>query len=169
MGKGLSLVEYAAQHPQREPEQDRRSAGETARSYQDRRDDMERVAQLKKSIAFQLERGAAPQDVLYSAIKAIGILTKDTDWTDTTTQAIDSVYGDLAQQSLIDDNAAIALERLAERRAEYDSKLIRQLSTQMQGYRRVEKALRDALNAITGPEVRAQTAAGDGDTESAGK
>lgn len=145
---GKSLEEYAAQHPQQEPERERQAIAETARSYQDRQQERETVEQLKTSIAQQLQEGNAPETILYTALRAIGILTHDEAWTEAQQQALDSIYADLAQQSLLTDNAAIAAARLEAMQTQYNEKLRRQLTTQLTGYRRIERALREALQAV---------------------
>ena len=149
---GKTLEEYAAQHPQQEPERERQAIADTARSYQDRQQERETVEQLKASIAQQMQEGNAPQYILYTALRAIGILTHDEEWTAAQTQTLDSVYADLAQQSLLTDNAAIAAARLDTMQAQYNEKLRRQLKTQLNGYRRIEKALQDALQAVNALE-----------------
>ena len=75
---GKSLEEYARLHPQ--PEPDQRAMEETARTYNDRQQERETVEQLKASILRQLEQGNEPQIILYTALKAIGILTQDAQW-----------------------------------------------------------------------------------------
>ncbi len=145
---GKSLAEYAAQHPQQEPKRERQAIAETARSYQDRQQEREAVEQLKASIAQQLQEGNAPQYILYAALRAIGILTHDTEWAEAQKRILDSIYADLAQQSLLTDDAAIAAARLDAMQTQYNDKLRRQLTTQLNGYRRIEKALQEALQAV---------------------
>jgi len=149
-----TLEEYAAQHPQQEPERERQAIAETAQTYRERQQEREQAEQLKASILQQLEQGNAPQYILYTAIKAIGILTHDAEWAEAGRQTLDTVYADLAQQSLLTDNAAIAAQRLDTMQAEYNDKLRRQLQRNLNGYRRIEKALTEALQAVNalGPE-----------------
>lgn len=141
-----SLEEYARQHPQQAPEE--QPAAETMGSYLQEIKDKEAVEQLKAGMLQQLENGNEPQFVLYTAIKAIGILTHDKEFAEAGKRALDAVYGDLAQQSLLTDNAAIAMQRLEERRAEYNEKMRRELNRNLAGYRRLEQALKDALKTI---------------------
>ncbi len=149
---GKSLAEYAAQHPRQEPEQERQAIAETARSCQDRQQERETVEQLKASIAQQLQEGNAPQYILYAALRAIGILTHDTEWAENQKQILNNIYADLAQQSLLTDDAAIAAARLDAMQTQYNDKLRRQLTTQLNGYRRIEKALQEALQAVNALE-----------------
>ena len=144
---GKTLEEYAAKNPQQEPEREREAIAGTARTYRDRQQERDQVEQLKESITRQLQEGNAPQYILYPALQAIGILTHDQAWTDAGKQALDSIYSDLAQQSLMADEEAIAAQRLADLETQYREKLRRQLRTQLRGYQRVEKALREALQA----------------------
>jgi len=149
---GTTLAEYAAQHPQQEPERERQAIDETARSYREQMQEREQVEGLKASILQQLEQGNAPETILYTALRAIGILTHDAAWTEAAKQTLDSVYADLAQQSLLTDNAAIAAQRLDGMQAAYNDKLRRQLTRQLNGYRRIEKALQEALQAVNAIE-----------------
>ena len=66
---GKTLEEYAAQHPQQEPERERQAIADTARSYQDRQQEREAVEQLKASIAQQMQEGNAPQYILYQTCR----------------------------------------------------------------------------------------------------
>lgn len=143
-----TLEEYAAQHPQQEPERERQAIAETAQTYRERQQEREQAEQLKASILQQLEQGNAPQYILYTAIKKIEILTHDAEWAEAGRQTLDTVYADLAQQSLLTDNAAIAAQRLDTMQAEYNVKLRRQLQRNLNGYRRIEKALTEALQAV---------------------
>lgn len=141
---GLSLAEYAAQHPQHEPE----ATPEPARSYREQMQEREKVDGLKESILQQLEQGNAPETILYAAIRAIGILTNDTEWTEAGRAALNSVYA--GQESLLADNSAA--HRREQMQADYNSKLRRQLTRQLNGYRRIESALQDALRAVNATE-----------------
>jgi len=145
---GTTLAEYAAQHPQPEPERERQAIDETARSYREQMQEREQVEGLKASILQQLEQGNAPETILYTALRAIGILSHDAAWTEAAKQTLDSVYADLAQQSFLTDNAAIAAHRLEQMQVEYNDKLRRQLTRNLNGYRRIEKALQEALQAV---------------------
>ena len=121
---------------------------ETARTYNDRQQEREIVEQLKASILRQLEQGNEPQIILYTALKAIGILTQDAQWAADGQEILDKVYSDLAQESLLTDNAATAAARLDTMQATYNEKLRRQLKSQLNGYKRIEKALQEALQAV---------------------
>lgn len=145
---GKSLEEYAAQNPAQEPEKERQAITRTARSYEDRQQEAAEAQRLKESITNQLEQGNAPEYILYTAIKAIGLLTHDEEWAQAGERCLDSVYEDLAQQSFIVDNAAVAAQRLDSMQAAYNDKLRRQLTRSISGYRRIEKALQEALQAV---------------------
>lgn len=150
--RSKSLEEYAAAHPQQEPERERAAIQQAAMTYREREQGRETVAQQKASILQQLEQGNAPQYILYTAIKAIGLLTQDAAWTEAAQKTLDSVYADLAQQSFLTDNAAIAAQRLETMQTDYNDKLRRQLTRQLNGYRRIEKALQEALQAVNAIE-----------------
>ena len=145
---GTNLKEYAEQHPQQEPERERQAIEQTAKTYRERQQERETVEQLKASIMQQLEEGNEPQFILYTAIKAIGIATQDPAWTAAGQKILDKVYEDLAQQSFITDNAAIAAARLEEIKIGYNEKLKQKLTAQLSSHRRIERALQEALNEL---------------------
>lgn len=149
---GKSLEEYAAQHPQRAPDRERQAMQETARTYSDRQAERETIEQLKASIMRQLEQGNAPENILYTALQAIGLLTHDAQWTEAGQKTLAAVYADLEQQSFLTDTAATAAARLDKLRSAYNDKLRRQLNAQLSGYRRIEKALQEALQAVDATE-----------------
>lgn len=144
-----TLAEYAARNPRPQPEPERQTMIETARSYNDRQEARETVEELKTSILQQLEQGNAPHIILSAAVRAIGILTHDTEWADAGQYFLDSVYADLEQQSLLQDNAAVALQRLDQMQADYNTKQARRLQTSFKQYAKLEKALNEAWNALT--------------------
>lgn len=148
--RNQSLEEYAAAHPQQEPAQ--AAIAQTPNPYREREQLREQAAQAKASIMQQLEQGTAPQYILYTAIKAIGTLTQDAEWAEAAQNTLDSVYSDLAQQSLLTDNAAIAAQRLETMQSEYNDKIRRQLQRNLNGYKRLEKALQEALQAVNALE-----------------
>lgn len=144
----IGLLEYAAQNPAQEPLQERQAIESTARTYREQQEAQEAAEALKESIAQQLEQGNAPQYILYTAIKAIGLLTNAPEWTEAQQSRLNSVYADLAQQSFIMDNAAIAAARLDKMQQDYNDKMRRQLQNSLNSYRRIEKALTEALQAV---------------------
>ena len=145
---GKSLEEYAAQNPAQEPETERQAVNKTASSYEDRQQERAEAERLKESITNQLEQGNEPQYILYTAITAIGLLTHDEQWAEAGKSTLDKVYEDLAQRSFLVDNAAVAAQRLDGMQAAYNDKLRRQLTRSINGYRRIERALQEALQAV---------------------
>ena len=119
---GISLDEYATLYGKAEPENAPQSMIDAAESYNRQQEAQKTVEQLKTSIAQQLESGSAPEFILSTAIRAIGILTNDAEWADRQQGALDAVYGDLSQLSLVVDNAATAMQRLDEKRRKYCEK-----------------------------------------------
>lgn len=142
-----SLAEYAAEHPQEMPEPERKAQAAAARTYRERQEAEQQTADLKAQILQKLEQGAAPQDVLYSAIRAIGSATNDPAWAAAAQGNLDRIYADLAQQSFLTDEAAIAADRLKTRHDEYAGKVRRQLLRQLKGCQQLEKELQEALQA----------------------
>lgn len=122
------LFDYAQQNPDTQaPQQEAQAIRDTAQTYRDQQERQQAVEKLKAAILQQFEQGDAPQLILYTALKAIGTATADNTWTETATGFLDTVYGDLMQESFIDDNAAIAAKRLEEQRAEYVDKTRRKM------------------------------------------
>lgn len=142
---GTSLEEYAAQHPLPDLERATLDAG---RSYREYLDDQNQARQLMGRIQNQLEQGTPPQYILYTAIKAIGLLTHDAEWAEAAAASLDGVYADLMQQSMLQDNEAAAAHRLEQMQADHNDKTRKQLQRSLNGYLRIEKALREALQEI---------------------
>lgn len=149
----MGLAEYAAQHPQEMPEREREAIAATAGTVKDRLQERERADQLKKSILAQLQQGTAPQYILYAAVSAIGLLTGDAEWEATAKAALDAVYDDLAQMSLLTDTNASAAQRLQQLQRAYNAKLRQQLTRQQAGYKRIDKAISEALDALEALEA----------------
>lgn len=142
---GKSLAEYAAQNPMPEPQRIEAAAAQT---YHDRQQQAAQIGKYKELMLKQMQGGTEPETTLYTAITAIGILTDDSEWTEAAHGALNSVYADLAQQSLLTDTAAEAAHRLEQMQADYNDKLRRQLTRQINGYKRIERALTEALQAV---------------------
>ena len=142
-----SLAEYAAQNPQEMPPQERTARAE-AKTIADRRQEWQEAERLKDSIARQIESGTAPQTILYTALSCIGLLTTDKEWTEATQTGLDTVYADLAQLSLLEDNAALERERLQKMQTEYSEKLRQDVRRKINGLNKVQRALYAVLDAV---------------------
>ena len=141
---GISLAEYAAQHPQEEPAQQ----AAPIRTYREAAQDRETVEQIKAGISQQLAQGNAPQYILYSALRAIGILTQDPAWAKAGIAALDSVYADLAQQSMLVEESSAAADRLAQMQADYCQKTRRQIRQSLTKLEKLQRALSEAERAV---------------------
>ena len=141
---GISLAEYAAQHPQEEPAQQ----AVPTRTYREAAQDRETVEQIKAGISQQLAQGNAPQYILYSALRAIGILTQDQAWAEAGIAALDSVYADLAQQSMLAEESSAAADRLAQMQADYCQKTRRQIRQSLTKLEKLQRALSEAERAV---------------------
>lgn len=108
----------------------------------------ERAEELKDSITEQIDKGNAPQTILYTAISAIGLLSHDTEWAEAAHAALDALYEDLEQDSFMVDNAAIEASRRGRKQTEYNDRLRRQIIRQLGGYGKIKKGLEDALAAL---------------------
>ena len=111
--------------------------------------DLEQAEMMKRAIHTQLEEGNSPESILCTALRTIGLLTNDEQWADRCMGILDEVYSDLAQQSFIADNQAIARQRLEDMGAKYREKVRKAVNAQMSGYGKIEKALRDVLVAVS--------------------
>ena len=150
---GNTLAEYAAAHPMDEqPNGEHEAMAAAAMTAQERKQELENAEQLKSVIMRQLEQGSDPHIILYTALKCIGLYSNDREYTETTTGLMDAVYSDLAQQSFLQDNAAIAAERLKRQQEEFNRQLNSSLKRQLAKYRCIEKALNDALNELSGTD-----------------
>lgn len=141
-----SIAEYAKSHPMPEALADPKPA--EGKSYSDRQEERQQAIDLKESITRQIQEGRNPENILYTAIRAIGLLTNDNEWTEQNTAALDKVYEDLGQQSFIVDNAEIAARRLDKMQKDYQTKLRRQVMTQLNGYKRIQSGLSDIVRAL---------------------
>ena len=126
-----------------DPEQEAAAA-----DYQDRQQELEEADGLKDGILRILEQGTDPQIVLYTAVRANGLYSRDPEFTKQAYKYLDAVYGDLAQQSFIVDNAAIAAGRLKEQAEAYRFRLMGQLTRQRNEAQRILKGIEDTLTAI---------------------
>lgn len=134
---------------QREPEAYNNSALiDAERKRQRIQEDREEAERLKQMIERQLSAGAEPYSVLCTALKVIGLLSDDPAFTERTAEKIGSVYSDLTQLSFVQDNAAVAADRLRQRHAEYIDKARRGVTRQLNNCKKIEQALTDALAAI---------------------
>ena len=143
-----TLSDYAAQHPQEQPAPEREQTQATADVIRERQQEQAEAERLKESIARQLSKGEPPQNILYPAIKAIGILTHDAAWAEAAAATLDGVWKDLAQQSLFINADETAAERLQTMQQDYLDKLRRQTERQQDRLRKIAKGLQDVLNAI---------------------
>lgn len=144
----MTLEEYARLHPCQETSEQGNDLQQSAKSYRERKQERFEIDELKTGIISQLEQGNAPQFILYTAIHAIGLLTNDPEWEEAAAGHLDHVYGDLAQESLFNDRAAIAAKRLDDLSTQYRERLAKQLKNQAYGYQRVKRALDEAIAAV---------------------
>lgn len=142
-----SLAEYAAQNPQEMPPQEA-TARQEAKTITERREEWAEAERLKESILRQIDSGTAPQTILYTALSCIGLLSADKEWQEAAQAALDTVYADLAQLSLLVDNAAQERERLQQMQTEYNTKLRAAIRQKIRGLDKVNRALYAVLDAV---------------------
>lgn len=150
---GIGLFEYAQNNPdQVEPEQARQETAATVRSFQN----LEKVQELKASIADQISQGREPQYILYTAIRVIEMLTNDSEWARPLQETLDGLYSGIAQESLFRDQTAAAIRTRQEHLTRYTQKKHRELNNSLTECRKLaielEAALRIIDNMATGTE-----------------
>lgn len=141
------LFDYIARHSEEQP-QAIQEESKAAKTYRERLEETERAQKLKDRIVLQLEKGNAPQDILYTAIEAIELLTGDAPWAEACRAKLEEIYSDLAQQSMLFNEAEEAAARLAELQNDYNKKLKRDLELRLSKNRRIEQKLTEALAAV---------------------
>ena len=143
-----SLREYAALNPMDEPPQQAAERQQAEKDLARIQEEREKVERIKAAITAQMEQGTAPQYMLFGAIDCIETLTHDTGWGEPLKKRLDETYQDLAQESFLVDNAAIAAERLRKQQAEHNARLRRELTRQLAKQTAIEAALRGALRSL---------------------
>lgn len=142
---GIGLFEYAQNNPdQVEPEQARQETAATVRSFQN----LEKVQELKASIADQISQGREPQYILYTAIRVIEMLTNDSEWARPLQETLDGLYSGIAQESLFRDSIAAGETRRQGLLNDYVEKTRRQLTRNLKGCERLQTELKNALQEI---------------------
>ena len=145
---GMSLEEFAAQHPTEEPEEGQREREALKRTIKERREIEETTQRYKDSIENQLQQGNAPQYILYTAIKCIGLLTDDDEWAEDQLSILDLIYDDLAQQCIDIDVAAVEAFRLKERQQKYLETVFNHATRDIALFKKINQSLEDVLNAV---------------------
>ena len=147
MGRGLFELEEVTPATDPTPQEAPRQA-DSMDAYLQRRAALDRSKQLMQAIESQIQQGSPPQYVLYSALRLIGLLTGASEWEARQRETLDTIYKDLAQESLFADNAAIAAQRLEDQRREYVKKQRNTFTRQLKGLAKMERALNEALDAL---------------------
>lgn len=127
----MDFKEYERQHTEAQPLPEyltQEHEDEANKRFKDEKTRLS-VDDLKLAIKQQIETGAPPQYILYAALEAIGSLTDGRAWSDALKAQLDYVYKDLAQESMIVNNAAVSVARLEEMRATYCTNAIKRLKT----------------------------------------
>lgn len=142
---GVGLFEYAEKHPEQQQEPQRQQEPEPTAQYIR---DLRQIEALKDSINQQIEQGREPQYILYTAIRAIGLLTNDDEWEQRQRGALDAIYSDVAQESLFRDSEAAARSRRETLLRDYADKTRRQLTRQLNACRKLQGDLEAAINDV---------------------
>lgn len=143
MGNGL--FDYAEAHPeQAQAAQEAPGVLETRQHWQN----VEKIREIKESISRQIEQGQAPQDILYNAIRAVGLLSNDPEWSERQREALGRVYPEIEQESLFVDREAQAAQRRETKIQDFIDKTRRQLNRQLKSCQSLQKTLEAALNDL---------------------
>lgn len=143
-----SFEEYIKTRDNQDTQSSAPEIQETATTYKQERENAERVESLKKSIILQLKQGNPPQFPLLSALRALSIATNDADFLKSAGELLAAVYGDLEQQSIDIDRAAAEAAELEKMQSDYTQKMQRKLERDLKEYKKIEKALTDALKVV---------------------
>lgn len=146
---GLSLEEYAQQHPLTEKEQEELEAERQPAKEETRQ--RRSVEDLKQGILAQIRQGDEPQYILYAALEVIGILSEDPIWAELGQSHLNYLYGDLRQRALFRDDVALVHERLEQQRANFLDHLLKKTQRE----HRKAQQIADELDAL---QIRLQAA-----------
>lgn len=164
----LSLREYSTLHSRELSEDENNAISANARDYDTMQQAEAEAAQaeaqasaqaderqhaadeLKAGIERQLQGGNDPFVILSMAIRAIGIATDDTAWSDRQIDTLRTVYPDVEQQTLLAETAEAKAEKLREKREKYDQYARRQLKGLINGYTKLLELANDAYAAQCG-------------------
>lgn len=158
MGKGF--FDVAQQEPYRTAGDALKQSAQAAQTWKQAQAE---AAPIKAQIRREIEAGDAPQLILYQALKVIGILTGDPEFTAATTVILDEVYKDLDQLALFQNNERIAQERREAQLREVNEATQRSLTRQLKKQQHVVIAITAALKALA--ETMNTEAAADTTTE----
>ena len=136
---GLSLEEYAKQNPPTENEQ--REFKEASKPLEEERARTRAVEDLKVGILSQIRQGDEPQNILYVALEAIGILTNDREWEEACKGELGRIYEDLPEKAFGMVDATAALARMKEEHLAFVQKVTRQLNYHRRRYKKVMEEL----------------------------
>lgn len=161
------IFDYARERPCTEiPEAERQAFLDLTQSETDRRQEIEtrklemaEAERAKAAITRQLEQGTPPQQVLVTALRAIGIVTRDSIWAEGLIQTLEGIFPQVDQQSLLYDSATAAQEKLDAMQAAFNARTRKQLENRLKDYAKLEaelKAALDTLNAIENPQEQEQ-------------
>lgn len=106
---------------------------------------------LKRDIEDQLKQGIGAEFILYLAVKCIGILSDDRDFSDRIRDQLNEIYGDLTQENFLINRADIEDQRLTEQHEAYKAKLLKSIDTKAKDLIRIQKALNDLRKIVDPP------------------
>lgn len=106
---------------------------------------------LKRDIEDQLKQGIGAEFILYLAVKCIGILSDDPDFSDRIRDQLNEIYGDLTQENFLINRADIEDQRLTEQHEAYKAKLLKSIDTKARDLIRIQKALNDLRKIVDPP------------------
>lgn len=90
--------------------------------------DAEEIGRLKDSVAAQIEQGRDAHVILFAAVKLIGLLTSDDEWTAAQLEQLEATYKDVEQQELLTESQALIDGAIMKRKREYAEKTAAKLN-----------------------------------------
>lgn len=142
---------------EREREQARRQAEQEQKQAEREQEEKQtlflQAEELKQSILEQIERGAEPESILYSAVDCIACYAGDRAFREQARSSLDEIYADTLQTSMLQNETVKAAARLHERQADYYGKLKRYLIRQEEKHIKIQKELGKVLESIEEMEM----------------
>lgn len=122
---------------------DEQAKDEAARqeAMKNRGADLARVADLKQSIARQIDKGNAPQIPLVAALDALGIVTRDKAWADACKASLEAYAPGATQQSMLEDTASKEILAQQEQTAKYLKTTVEALQKRLKATQKIQDGI----------------------------
>lgn len=148
---GKSLTDYLQGRPAQEiaeDDEDRQEMKVQDMNLNERRQIAEKVEELKGIIMEHIEKGVQPQHILYVALRALGLASYDTGWSDKAQKSLEGTYDDVDVLARYLGTATAEAKMLREMERSYYRKLRKQIEARLKEYSKIDKALRESLTVL---------------------